>query len=55
MRDDISFIKGKVVVPKESTLLSLIILECYNTLFGGHACIQHTYIRIATTFYGLGL
>ena len=48
-RNDLIFLKGKVVVPVK--LREALIFEAHDTKVGGHSGVLRTYKRLAQQFY----
>lgn len=54
-RDGLLLFRGKILVPNEATLRSLLLREFHSSVVGGHAGITRTFQRLATNFYWSGM
>lgn len=50
IRDGLLLFKGRIWIPSKSALQPLIVAEFYSTPTGGHAGVQRTLARVASTF-----
>ena len=51
LRDELLFFKGRLVVPRTSSLIPKILTEFHSTPIGGHSGETKTYQRIATELF----
>ncbi|KAL4303471.1 hypothetical protein GQ457_10G029000 [Hibiscus cannabinus] len=53
--DGLLLVRGKILVPQETALKSLLLREFHSSLIGGHAGITRTFQRLAANFYWKGM
>ena len=55
LENDRVFYKGRMMLPKHSTLLPSILKEYQSSPMGGHSGEERTYKRIATDVFWIGM
>jgi len=53
LQQEVLIWKGRILLPRDKTLIKLIISEFHATKIGGHAGIHHTIARISGQFFGI--